>query len=135
MSDYKNRSKRIAICLICDYKDDILMGCRNDNKTWTVPGGHIEVNEDPYEGAIRELKEETGLDVEDIKLVGSHWDREKGLLLYLFKVEPDPKQMIDVSDDPDEECDSWHFMDPNDVKDNLHVPIERNIALKYWMKN
>lgn len=111
------------------------MGCRNDRKTWTCPGGHLEPGEDPYEGAIREMKEETGLDVEDIKLVGSKWEKDRNLLLYLFKAVPDPKQMVDTSGDPDEECDSWHYMDPNDIKDELDVPVERNIALKYWMDN
>ena len=129
------KSKRVVINLITDHKDDILMGCRNDNKCWTMPAGHLDHGEDPYEGAIRELKEETGLDVEDIKLVGSHWDKENNILLYLFKVVPDPKQMIDASGDPDKECDDWHFMNPNDVVEALHVPLEQNIALKYWMNN
>lgn len=128
-------SRRVAICLITDYRDDILMGVRNDNKKFTVPGGHLEDGEDPYEGAIRELKEETGLDVEDIKLVASHWDKEKNLLLYLFQVTPDPKQMIDASKDPDKEVESWHFMNPNDVVEQLHVPLQHNIALKYWIYN
>jgi 8-oxo-dGTP pyrophosphatase MutT (NUDIX family) len=30
---------------------------------WLPPGGHIELDEDPNEGAVREAKEETGLDV------------------------------------------------------------------------
>lgn len=111
------------------------MGCRNDNKRWSLPGGHLENGEDPYQGAIREMKEETGLDVEDIKLVGSHWDKEKNVLLYLFKVVPDPKQMIDTSQDPDKEFDDLHYMNPNDIAEELHVPIERNIALQYWMKS
>lgn len=35
---------------------------------WLPPGGHIELDEDPNEAALREAKEETGLDVE---LVGT----------------------------------------------------------------
>jgi ADP-ribose pyrophosphatase YjhB (NUDIX family) len=128
-------SRRVAICLLTDHSDNILMGVRNDNKKWTVPGGHLNEGEDPYEGAIRELKEETGLDVEDIKLVASHWDKEQNLLLYLFHVTPDPKQMLDASKDPDKEVDSWHYMNPNYVVSDLHVPIQHNIALKYWMNN
>lgn len=31
---------------------------------WLPPGGHIELDEDPNEAAIREAKEETGLDVQ-----------------------------------------------------------------------
>jgi 8-oxo-dGTP pyrophosphatase MutT (NUDIX family) len=33
-------------------------------KKWLPPGGHIEANEIPAECAIREAKEETGLDIE-----------------------------------------------------------------------
>jgi len=33
-------------------------------KKWLPPGGHIEANETPPECAIREAKEETGLDIE-----------------------------------------------------------------------
>lgn len=35
---------------------------------WLQPGGHIELEDDPNEAAIREMQEETGLDIE---LVGS----------------------------------------------------------------
>lgn len=129
------KSKRVAICLITDDHDNILMGCRNDNGKWTVPAGRLEVSEDPFEGAIRELKEETGLDIKDIKLIGSHWDKEQNILLYLFKIIVDPNQKIDVSQDPDKECNDWIYVNPNDVVEELHVPIERNIALQYWMKN
>ena len=31
---------------------------------WLPPGGHIELDEDPNEAALREVKEETGLDIE-----------------------------------------------------------------------
>lgn len=31
---------------------------------WLPPGGHIELDEDPNEAALREAKEETGLDIE-----------------------------------------------------------------------
>ncbi len=32
-------------------------------QAWLAPGGHIEPNEDPVQATIREVKEETGLDV------------------------------------------------------------------------
>ncbi|MBV9159212.1 MAG: NUDIX domain-containing protein [Candidatus Kaiserbacteria bacterium] len=31
---------------------------------WLAPGGHVELDEDPTQAAIREAKEETGLDVD-----------------------------------------------------------------------
>ncbi len=37
--------------------DDVLAGY------WDIPGGTLEDGEDPAEGAVREVKEETGLDI------------------------------------------------------------------------
>jgi ADP-ribose pyrophosphatase YjhB (NUDIX family) len=37
---------------------------------WVAPGGKIEPNESPHEGAARELVEETGLIARDIRLRG-----------------------------------------------------------------
>ncbi len=36
---------------------------------WAPPGGRLEVGEDPQEGAMREVKEELGLDVEVERLL------------------------------------------------------------------
>ena len=126
-------SNRIAIAYITDDDGDILIGRRKDNDKFTQPGGHIHVGECPYVGLIRELKEEAGLDAESIKLVDC--SMANGMVLYLFKVTVDPSQEIDVSGDPDEEVDTWNYMDPNDVRDELHVPVEDNIMLKYWINN
>ena len=35
-------------------------------KAWLPPGGHIEPNENPVQAVLREIKEESGLDVEII---------------------------------------------------------------------
>lgn len=37
---------------------------------WLAPGGKIEANETPREAAIREVKEETGLDLPEVRLQG-----------------------------------------------------------------
>lgn len=35
------------------------------------PGGTVEENEDPYDGALREIREETGLDAGDLRSLGT----------------------------------------------------------------
>ncbi len=50
-------------------------------------GGHLERNEDPYSGAVREIHEETGLSVSQVQLRGiTHIDPrgEVGILLFIF---------------------------------------------------
>lgn len=50
-------------------------------------GGHIEHDEDVYSAALREIREETGLDVENLRLVGLiniDGDQPTGIMLFVF---------------------------------------------------
>ena len=50
-------------------------------------GGHIERDEDIYSAARREVREETGLDVEQLRLVGLiniDGDQPTGIMLFVF---------------------------------------------------
>ena len=42
---------------------------------WDVPGGFLEAGEHPVDGVVRELREETGLEVRPGGLVGIYMDR------------------------------------------------------------
>jgi 8-oxo-dGTP diphosphatase len=44
---------------------------------WAVPGGRIEDNETAEQCAVREMKEETGLDVEIVRLTGIYSDPKR----------------------------------------------------------
>lgn len=124
------KTKRIAIALIVNDENKLLMGKRNDNKKWTVPAGRINKRECPFAGMARELKEETGLDAKEMKMITAVL--QDGMLLYLFEIKIDKNQTIDTSNDPDEECNDWSYEDPSDHVDELHVPPEKNLIFKYW---
>lgn len=51
-------------------KGEILLQRRTDSAKWGFPGGAIELGETPQMAAVREVKEETGLDVEVGELIG-----------------------------------------------------------------
>lgn len=60
------------MCMVYNSNDEILVLNRT-KKTWpglTFPGGHVEEHEDHLSSVIREMKEETGLDVFDLEVVG-----------------------------------------------------------------
>lgn len=45
------------------YKNKVLLRKHDKYKIWLSVGGHIELDEDPNQATIREVKEEVGLDV------------------------------------------------------------------------
>lgn len=45
---------------------------------WDVPGGFLEEDEEPLDGLRRELREETGLEMEPLELAGIWADRYGG---------------------------------------------------------
>ena len=53
----------------------VLLRLHDKYNIWLSVGGHIELNEDPMEAAIREVKEEVGL---EIKLIGEIIQTEQG---------------------------------------------------------
>ncbi len=80
------------MCMIYD-GDKVLVQDRKDPK-WpgvTFPGGHVEPEESFMLSAIREVKEETGLDVRDLQFCGlkQFTDRDKDYryVVFLYKTD------------------------------------------------
>jgi 8-oxo-dGTP diphosphatase len=77
------RRNRLAAAIAL-HDDRVLVVRRSETETflpshWSIPCGKIEKGERPEEAVLRELKEETGLDGEDVQFVGqtffrSLWD-------------------------------------------------------------
>ncbi len=60
-------------CIFND-KGEVLLQRREDFGKWGFPGGAVELGETPEMAAIREVKEETGLEVEVRRLIGVYTD-------------------------------------------------------------
>ena len=61
------------MCMICDGKGNVLVQDKKNHPTWqgwNFPGGHVEKGEYVTPSVIREMKEETGLLIENPKLCG-----------------------------------------------------------------
>ena len=58
-----------ATILVFNNKNELLLNLRSDTNNWGIPGGSKELNETLEECAIRELKEETNINVNDLELI------------------------------------------------------------------
>ena len=59
-----------ASAVVVNKAGAILLHRRDDNDLWSIPGGSMEVGESIRETIVREVKEETGLDIEPESIVG-----------------------------------------------------------------
>lgn len=63
-----------ASAVVANDQGEILLHRRSDNEFWSIPGGAMEPGETIRQTAIREVREETGIEVEPTRLVGIYSD-------------------------------------------------------------
>jgi 8-oxo-dGTP diphosphatase len=73
-----------AFAVIFDEEARILLCHRTDRDMWNLPGGRVEKHEAPWEAIVREVEEETGLQVQVEKLIGVYVVPQKKDLVFNF---------------------------------------------------
>ena len=64
--DFRDYDTRLAAyAVIVDDQDRVLLALWNEAEPqWSLPGGGVDLGETPADGAVREVREESGYDVE-----------------------------------------------------------------------
>lgn len=74
-----------TVCVVTDGDGAILLSRRGDTGMWSLPGGRVDHHETLYNAALREVREETGIDAEIVRPVGlfykTRWERMNVLFL------------------------------------------------------
>ncbi len=73
-----DKSPSLAVDVIMEYDSKlVLIERRHEPLGWALPGGKVDYGETVEQAAIREMKEETSLDISDLSLLGIYSEPER----------------------------------------------------------
>ena len=79
--------------IIWHYKKILLVKKRSDiphpaKGEWHFPGGQIKLFENPYKAIIREVKEESNIEIEPLRIIDFKFDKKGGSIFIFFESVP-----------------------------------------------
>jgi 8-oxo-dGTP diphosphatase len=84
MTEEARHSVAVA-AVVLDEQDRVLLMKRRDHDNWEPPGGVLRTGEQPDEGARREVREETGVEIDLGPLRGVYANVEEVVISLVFR--------------------------------------------------
>lgn len=113
MVDLPRHSVSVAAAVIRD-DGSVVAIRRRDNGHWEPPGGILELDETIEEGLKREVREETGLDVEIDHLTGVYKNMPHGIVALVFRC-----SIVNGTPRPTAEASEAAWLSPADVRERM----------------
>lgn len=112
----------------------VLIGERinKEKSSWQLPGGLISLGETPTDAVIREIKEETNLDLSHISLnalTNNIFDHESHSLSLIFKAKC--KNPTTLKNNEKNKCKQWIWVNWEEIPNPKFLPLELLIDSGY----
>lgn len=102
-----------AFAIIFNEEKKVLLCHRRDMDAWNLPGGGLEPGELPDEAVVREVSEETGLDVAVDHLAGVYAKPGRNDLVFSFVCKVEGGTLRETA-----ESDACAYFSPNELPPN-----------------
>jgi 8-oxo-dGTP pyrophosphatase MutT (NUDIX family) len=117
--------------LFFNAKRELLIVKPDYKEGWLVPGGAADDNESPLHCAVRETKEEIGLDIPDMQLVGVYYGHKKGVftdsLKFIFNGGTLMEQQISEIKLQTEELEKYSFTTLEEAIPLLSSSLQKSV--------
>lgn len=111
---------RVVTAGIITRNGEVLIGKKEGDEEhpiggqWHFPGGHLDSGEDVREAVKREIKEETGLEVETHQIVDIYTPEDRDMVRVLFHCAAE-----DGDAEAGDDISEVKWVDPEDLEDEL----------------
>jgi 8-oxo-dGTP diphosphatase len=110
MAESSPRHSVSVAAAIVDESGQLLAVRRRDNGHWEPPGGILELHETIPAGLVREVREETGLEVEPQALSGVYKNMRRGIVALVFRC-----RIIGGEPCPTREAEQVSWLSPDEI--------------------
>lgn len=134
---------KVTTCLLVNEKGELLLLKRSDKVStykgmWGGVAGYVEIDEEPYETAVKEIREEVGIKEDEITLIKQldpiklvdHYKEVRydwEIYVFVFKVEKKDKIHIDW------EHYEYKWVPPSEIEKYNTVPHLKKIVSELLM--
>ncbi len=136
-NEQKHTEVVVGVCIYNEHEEVFLARCPKWENKWNVPGGHLEYGEKIEECVRRETKEETNLDVTDIRIV----DVQESVFSKEYKKGEQHMILIGccckkTSDEIilNEELEEYKWIEPKKALETLDMPSNAKQLIRNFIK-
>ena len=120
-----NDDTKITVGIIIEHEEKILL-LQRPNGTWAIPKGHVKEGESNYEGMVRELKEETQIELPNKADYLHETTNKTGSVLHIYFYNSTEALKPHINS----EHIGWAYFSKNALPDNIDFGLNKYLSNK-----
>jgi len=126
---------KVGVGVIIRKNNKILLGKRKNahgSGSWSFPGGHLEFNEHVEDCARREVLEETGIHIKNIRLgvyTNDIFEKEGKHYITIYVLCDYDSGELKIMEP--EKCEKWEWFEWSRLPEPLFVPLQNLVKLNF----